>query len=81
MLKETLARDLKDAMRQKDKIRLAAIRMLQAAVTEKEKAGTGPLSSQVSTTARQLDSVCSLGIVVLSYVKGGVMLIMFAASF
>ena len=44
MLKETLARDLKDAMRQKDKVRLGAIRMLQAAITEKEKAGAGPIS-------------------------------------
>ena len=43
MLKETLARDLKDAMRQQDKFRLSAIRMLQAAITEKEKAGAGPL--------------------------------------
>ena len=37
MLKETLARDLKDAMRQKDKVRLSAIRMVQTAITEKEK--------------------------------------------
>lgn len=44
MLKETLARDLKDAMRAKDKVRLTAIRMLQSAITEKEKAGAGPLS-------------------------------------
>ena len=44
MLKEQLARDLKDAMRAREKIRLSAIRMLQAAITEKEKAGGGPLS-------------------------------------
>ena len=44
MLKERLARDLKDAMRAKEKVRLSAIRMVQAAITEKEKAGTGPLS-------------------------------------
>lgn len=49
MLKETLARDLKDAMRQKDKIRMSAIRMVQAAITEKEKAGAGPLSSDEVT--------------------------------
>ena len=44
MLKETLARDLKDAMRQKDKVRLGAIRMVQTAITEREKEGGGPLS-------------------------------------
>jgi len=44
MLKETLARDLKDAMRQQDKVRLGAIRMVQSAITEREKAGTGPIS-------------------------------------
>ena len=41
MLKDTLAADLKDAMREKDKVRLSAIRMIQTAITEKEKAGTG----------------------------------------
>ena len=44
MLKETLARDLKDAMRAKEKVRLTAIRMLQAAITEQEKSGSGPIS-------------------------------------
>ncbi len=55
MLKETLARDLKDAMRQKDKVRLTAIRMLQSAITEKEKAGTGPVSGDelVAIVAKQ----------------------------
>ena len=45
MLKETLARDLKDAMRQKDKVRLSAIRMVQAAITKKEKEDNRPLSA------------------------------------
>lgn len=55
MLKETLARDLKDAMRQKDKVRLSAIRMVQSAITEKEKAGGGPLSDDdlVAVVAKQ----------------------------
>lgn len=55
MLKETLARDLKDAMRQKDKVRLSAIRMVQAAITEKEKAGGEALSEDelVSIVAKQ----------------------------
>ena len=44
MLKEQLARDLKDAMRAKDKTRLSAIRMVQAAILDKEKSGTGPAS-------------------------------------
>lgn len=44
MLKEELARDLKDAMRARDKVRMSAIRMIQTAITEKEKAGGGPLS-------------------------------------
>ncbi len=44
MLKEALARDLKDAMRAREKVRLTAIRMLQAAITEKEKAGGEPLT-------------------------------------
>ncbi|PAP74845.1 glutamyl-tRNA amidotransferase [Rubrivirga sp. SAORIC476] len=41
MLKDTLTADLKDAMREKDKVRLSAIRMIRTAITEKEKAGTG----------------------------------------
>ena len=44
MLKEQLAQDLKDAMRAKETVRMSAIRMVQAAITEKEKAGSGPLS-------------------------------------
>jgi uncharacterized protein len=43
-LKDQLARDLKDALRAQDRTRLGAVRMLQAAVTEKEKAGAGPLT-------------------------------------
>ncbi|MGB3543284.1 GatB/YqeY domain-containing protein [Rubrivirga sp.] len=49
MLKETLARDLKDAMRQKDKVRLGAIRMVQSAITQQEKSGDGPLSDDQVT--------------------------------
>ena len=49
MLKETLARDLKDAMRQKDKVRLGAIRMVQAAITTKEKEAGQPLSADEVT--------------------------------
>ena len=41
MLKETLARDLKDAMRARDTVRLAVIRSIQTAITVQEKeAGT-----------------------------------------
>ena len=43
-LKEQLARDLKDALRAQDRTRLGAVRMLQAALTEKEKSGAGPLT-------------------------------------
>ena len=43
-LKEQLASDLKDALRAQDKTRLSAVRMLQAAVIEKEKSGSGPAS-------------------------------------
>ena len=43
MLKETLARDLKDAMRAKDVVRLATIRSLQAAITTAEKKTGQPL--------------------------------------
>ena len=55
MLKEALARDLKDAMRARETIRLSAIRMVQAAITEREKAGTGPLSDEelVAIVAKQ----------------------------
>ena len=44
MLKERLARDLKDAMRAKDTVRLSAVRMLQSAITSEEKKGAGPLA-------------------------------------
>ena len=44
MLQERLARDLKDAMRARDKVRLGAIRMLQTAITQEEKKGSGPLA-------------------------------------
>ena len=44
MLKETLARDLKDAMRARDTVRLGAIRMLQSAITQEEKKGGAALS-------------------------------------
>ncbi len=40
-LKEQLSNDLKDAMRAKDRVRLGAIRMLSAAILEKEKSGGG----------------------------------------
>ena len=43
-LREQLAHDLKDAMRAKDTLRLSAIRLLQAAITEKEKSGSGPVA-------------------------------------
>ncbi|WP_412062973.1 GatB/YqeY domain-containing protein [Rubrivirga sp. IMCC45206] len=49
MLKETLARDLKDAMRQKDKVRLGAIRMLQSAITTKEKETGEPIDGDAAT--------------------------------
>lgn len=55
MLKESLARDLKDAMRQKDKVRLSAIRSIQSAITSREKEGAGPLSDDdlVAVVAKQ----------------------------
>ncbi len=55
MIKETLARDLKDAMRQKDKIRLSAIRSIQAAITASEKQDGQPLSPDdaVAIVAKQ----------------------------
>lgn len=55
MLKETLARDLKDAMRQQDKVRLSAIRMIQAAITAREKEDGTPVSADQATeiVARQ----------------------------
>jgi uncharacterized protein YqeY len=45
-LKDQLARDLKEALRAQDRTRLGAVRMLQAAVTEKEKSGAGPLTEE-----------------------------------
>ena len=45
MLKETLARDLKDAMRAKDTVRLATVRSLQAAITTAEKKTGEPLDA------------------------------------
>ena len=45
MIKETLARDLKDAMRQKDKIRLSAIRAIQTAITTREKEAGEPIDA------------------------------------
>ena len=55
MLKERLARDLKDAMRAKDTVRLGAVRMLQSAITQEEKKGGGPLSDDalVAVVQRQ----------------------------
>ena len=41
MLKDTLAADLKDAMRARDRVRLSAIRMIQTAIMEREKSGAG----------------------------------------
>lgn len=43
MLRETLARDLKDAMRARDTVRLAAIRSIQAAITTAEKKTGEPI--------------------------------------
>lgn len=40
-LKDQLSHDLKEAMRAKDRVRLGAIRMLSAAILEKEKSGGG----------------------------------------
>lgn len=39
MLKDRLAADFTDAMRARDRVRLGAIRMIQAAITEREKSG------------------------------------------
>jgi hypothetical protein len=43
-LKDRLSDDLKDAMRAKDAVRLGAVRMLRAAVLEREKSGAGEAS-------------------------------------
>ena len=45
-IKDRLAQDLKDAMRAKDAVRLGAVRMLRAAVLEREKAGTGEVADE-----------------------------------
>ncbi|MDX1438320.1 MAG: GatB/YqeY domain-containing protein [Rubricoccaceae bacterium] len=45
-LKAKLQDDLKEAMRSKDKTRLAAIRMLRAAVLEREKSGEGEVAEE-----------------------------------
>lgn len=44
-LKEQLADDLKTAMRARDTVRLSTIRMLQTAITEREKSGQGAASA------------------------------------
>ena len=41
MLKDQLSQDLKDAMRSKDRVTLGTLRMVQAAIIEKEKSGSG----------------------------------------
>ena len=53
MLKERLARDLKDAMRARDTVRMAAIRMLQAAITTEEKKAGQPLDADALTAVVQ----------------------------
>lgn len=55
MFTERLARDLQDAMRSRDTVRLGAVRMLQAAITQEEKKGTGPLTDDalVAVVQRQ----------------------------
>ncbi|HLT48298.1 MAG TPA: GatB/YqeY domain-containing protein [Rubricoccaceae bacterium] len=45
-LKERIAADLRDALRAGEKTRLSAVRMLQAAITEREKSGAGPLTEE-----------------------------------
>ena len=46
MLKDQLTQDLKTAMRAQDRLRLGTIRMVQAAITEKEKSGSGAVSDE-----------------------------------
>ena len=53
MLKDRLAADLKDAMRARDAVRLGAVRMLQAALTEQEKKGTGAVSDEQAVAVVQ----------------------------
>lgn len=43
-IKERLEHDLKDAMRAKDQVRLLTIRSLKAAIGNREKEGSGPLT-------------------------------------
>src|SRR5690606_10932264 len=45
-LKERIAADLRDALRAGEKTSLSAVRMLQAAITEREKSGAGPLTEE-----------------------------------
>ena len=52
-LKERLARDLKDAMRAKETVRLSAIRMLQSAITAEEKKTGQPLAHDALVAAVQ----------------------------
>jgi uncharacterized protein YqeY len=44
MLRDQITQDLTAAMRAKDRVRLGALRMIQAGVTEREKAGGGSIS-------------------------------------
>jgi uncharacterized protein YqeY len=53
MLKERLEQDLKDALRQKDKVRLSAVRMLRAGILEQEKSGSGPATPDQITAIVQ----------------------------
>jgi len=46
MLKDQLTQDLKDAMRAKDVVRRDTIRMVQAAIIEKEKSGSGEANEE-----------------------------------
>ena len=46
MLKEQLARDLQDAMRARDEVRLRTLRLVQAALTQKEKEAGQPTSDE-----------------------------------
>lgn len=52
-LQERLAHDLKDAMRARDQVRLLTIRALIAALTEKEKEGSGPVTEEQATAVVQ----------------------------
>ena len=53
MLKERLERDLKDALRAKDKVKLSAVRMLRAGILEQEKSGSGPATPDQITAIVQ----------------------------